>query len=143
MSGYLATTRNRSTAQSSWERSEVSTVPFAQRFGFETSKPITDDFPIAARVSLARLLKDLLARRYIFSWDQVVDELCLVGGLTEDVVHNFQSLSGLDKALAVLKQMQGSGSTRSVKGHGESCFAPWKTGTMRWMGWSPQSLLGK
>lgn len=84
----------------------MSMLPFAQRFGFDTSKPVTDDFPDKARVSLAYLLKDLIDRRYVMPWHQVHDELHRVGAITEGYLDQFPDASELTTGLVLLQGME-------------------------------------
>jgi hypothetical protein len=50
-------------------------VPFAQRFGFDDSQPIDNDFPPTARFALTLLLEDLIKGKYVESWYAVEREL--------------------------------------------------------------------
>lgn len=89
----------------------MSMLPFAQRFGFDTSKPVTDDFPDKARVSLAYLFRDLLDRRYIESWHRVHQELHRTGAITDDVITDdvlgqYPAKKDLDTALVLLQEMK-------------------------------------
>jgi hypothetical protein len=76
-------------------------LPFGQRFGFEQSKPIDDDFPESARVALAYLLDNLVHKGYVSSWREVYDELHRTGRLV-DVK---SGASGRVLALDLLREM--------------------------------------
>ncbi|MCP3683480.1 MAG: hypothetical protein GY861_12405 [bacterium] len=64
----------------------MTNIPFSQRFGFEESKQIADDFPESAKLALGYLLADLQSKRYLVPYSDMVNELARTGRFSSEVM---------------------------------------------------------
>lgn len=60
----------------------VTDIPFNQRFGIESAKPIDNDFPASARIALAHLMDDLNNKSALREQSVVLNELLRAGRFT-------------------------------------------------------------
>lgn len=86
----------------------ANTIPFEHRYGILNTKPVTNDFPRTARISLIYLFNDLLSQSYIVStestssWRQVLKELYRTARLIES---DNNWLNTHDEMIWILDQM--------------------------------------
>jgi hypothetical protein len=79
-------------------------LPFNQRVGVSTAKPISDDFPESAKTALAFLLQDLVQQGFASGWNELITELQRTGRQHDREAFDYYP-DNLDLALWLLEEM--------------------------------------